>query len=292
MAERNKLSFKDISIEVNDIGAELKSLKKNDREYIWCSDPKYWRFCAPFLFPVVGKLKDLETYINDKLYKIPQHGIVRTRDFKLINKNDNTLEFVNTYNDETLELYPFKYELKVLYTIKENSLETKLTVKNLGDEVMPFNIGAHPAINVPLYQGDSFNDYTLYFEKEENILSPKVMENATLNFNEIVMNKPNINSLKLDKSLFDIDTIIITNVKSRSVELLNKDMKGIRFSFNNFSTLSIWTPKNEAPFLCLEPWMGYNDHYDTDKVFIHKDNIINLNKDEEYSCSYEIEFLD
>ena len=156
---------------------------------------------------------------------------------------------------------------------------------------MPFNIGGHPAFNCPMFEGDKFTDYKIVFEKEENILSPKVESNATLNFGEIVFKKENVKELQLEKSLFDIDTIIVTKIKSQSVQLLNNEEKGIKFSFPGFSTFAIWTPYNEAPFVCLEPWNGYNDHHDTNGVFVEKDDIIKLEKDSEYEVSYNIEIL-
>ena len=51
-------------------GAELKGLSGNDIEYIWKGNPKYWNRSAPFLFPIVGTLKDKETYINGDLFKM------------------------------------------------------------------------------------------------------------------------------------------------------------------------------------------------------------------------------
>ena len=117
------------------------------------------------------------------------------------------------------------------------------------------------------------------------------MSNATLNFNESAMECVDIAKIDLKKSLFDIDTIILPKVKSKSVKLLNKDMKGIKFSYPEFSTLAIWTPYNEAPFVCLEPWIGYNDHHDTNKEFITKDNIVFLKENESFVASYTIELI-
>lgn len=282
---------KNIKIEVSENGAELKSLKSDGIEYIWYSRPEYWRFCAPFLFPIVGTLKDKETIINGKIYKIPQHGIVRTKKFKYLGIKENTMSFVDCYDEETLKTYPFKYQLNVDYILDDNKLTTLLTVKNLGDDVMPFNIGGHPAFNVPLYENETFEDYKIIFEEKESFKSPKVMSNATLNFEEVAMECNDIKEISLKKSLFDIDTIILPTVKSRSVKLVNKELKGIKFTFNNFNTLAIWTPFNDAPFVCLEPWRGYNDRYDSNKEFITKDNLVFLKENDTYQVSYTIELI-
>lgn len=285
------LENNNIKIEVSVNGAELKSLKSDGIEYIWYSKPEFWRFCAPFLFPIVGTLKDKETIINGKVYKIPQHGIVRTREFEFLVQDENVLSFVNKYDENTLEVYPFKYQFKVDYILEDNKLITKVTVTNLGSEVMPFNLGGHPAFNVPLYEGETFEDYSIYFENPETFFSPKVERNATLNFNESAMSRLQLEKIDLKKSLFDIDTIILPKIKSKSVKLLNKDMKGIKFTFEDFKTFAIWTPFNDAPFVCLEPWIGYNDHHDSNKEFITKDDLVFLKENESFSASYVIELI-
>lgn len=285
------LENKNIKIEVSLNGAELKSLKSDGIEYIWYSRPEFWRFCAPFLFPIVGTLKDKETIINGKMYQIPQHGIIRTSLFEYLGIKDNVMSFENKYSEESLKTYPFKYLFHVDYILEDNKLETKITITNLGDEVMPFNLGGHPAFNVPLYERDTFEDYSVYFEENETFVSPKVMSNATLNFSESAMKCENISKIDLKKSLFDIDTIVLPKVKSKSVKLLNKNMKGIKFSYPEYSTLAIWTPYNEAPFVCLEPWIGYNDRHDTNKEYITKDNIVFLKGKESFTASYIIELI-
>ena len=73
--------------------------------------------------------------------------------------------------------------------------------------------------------------------------------------------------------------------------LLNKENKGIKFSYPGFKTLAIWTPFNDAPFVCLEPWIGYNDHHDTKGYFKDKDDIITLKPNEEFSAAFIVEII-
>ena len=70
-------------IETNKSGAELTRIfsKKQNREILWNGDPKYWGRHSPILFPIVGRLKDNETIIEDKVYNITQHGFARDMDF-------------------------------------------------------------------------------------------------------------------------------------------------------------------------------------------------------------------
>ena len=288
---RRTFSNNKIKIEVADRGAELKSLLCDGVEYIWYSDPKYWEYCSPFLFPVVGTLKDKKTKFGEVEYHIPQHGLIRYRDFKFVKMMDNGLSFEFVSDNETLESYPFKFKVNVNYYLNDYELKTEIIIKNLDEKEMLFNIGGHPAFNVPLYKGEKFTDYRVVFSEEESFDSPKVMPNATLNFDEPVLKYRKLKELNLKKELFSIDTIINSKVKSKSVCLLNKENKGLKFSYPKFKTLAIWTPFNDAPFVCLEPWIGYNDHHDTLGYFKDKDDVVTLKPNEEFVCEYMMEII-
>ncbi len=47
-----------LSIEISEKGAELISIEKNGRQYLWSADADFWNRHAPILFPIVGRLQD------------------------------------------------------------------------------------------------------------------------------------------------------------------------------------------------------------------------------------------
>ena len=49
-----------LKIAVADRGAELKSITalSDGTEYLFDSNPKWWKYSSPILFPIVGKLVD------------------------------------------------------------------------------------------------------------------------------------------------------------------------------------------------------------------------------------------
>ena len=53
-----------ITIEVAEHGAEMPSLTKDGREYLWTGDPQFWNRHAPILFPAVGKPFNNEIHVN------------------------------------------------------------------------------------------------------------------------------------------------------------------------------------------------------------------------------------
>jgi len=283
-----------LSVSINTRGAELYSLKsKNGVEYIWQRDPNYWSYCAPILFPIVGSLKDKKTIINGNTYNMNSHGILRTQEFELFHQDENEISFINTFSKESLKSYPFKYKVIVTYTLNGKTLRTNFKVMNEDEHDLPFNIGGHPAFNCPLYPNEEFTDYKVIFELEESFTSPKVESNGTLNFNEPARRYEGLKELNLDYELFSIDTIVIPRVRSKSVRLVNKEGKGIKFSFPNFKSFAIWSPYGKkAPFVCLEPWIGYGDRFDTDYDFYKKDDLIILKSLEEFNAFYDIEVIE
>ncbi len=284
-----------LKVRINSTGAELYSLKSKTTkiEYIWSRDSKYWSYCAPVLFPIVGALKDKKTIIQNKEYKMNNHGFLRTQEFELFQKSDTEISFINTFNEETLELYPFRYKVLITFTLNGSSLKTNFQVINENKEPILFNIGGHPAFNCPLYEGEKFTDYRIEFETEEAFSSPKVENDGTLNFDEPVMRFDYLKEIKLDYELFKIDTIVIPRIRSNSVKLLNKENKGLKLSFSRFKSFGIWTPYGkDAPFICLEPWLGYGDRHNSKHLFHKKDDIVSLRSLEDFNASYDIEIIE
>lgn len=279
---------------INSVGAELYSLKSNlGIEYIWQRDSKYWNRCAPVLFPIVGNLRDKKTIINGNEYHMTIHGFLRDQEFEVFHQSEKEISFVNTFSSETFKVYPFKYKAIITYTLIGKLIRTNYKIVNENEEALPFNIGGHPAFNCPLYEGEKFSDYTIYFSEPETFQSPKVETNGTLNFDAAARSFTNLTKIELDWELFNIDTIVIPRVRSKSVNLLNKNNKGIKFSFPNFISFAIWSPYGKnAPFVCLEPWIGYGDRYNTDYHFEKKDNIIHLKSLEEFNVYYDIEIIE
>ncbi|HSI68665.1 MAG TPA: hypothetical protein VK941_00410 [Gillisia sp.] len=116
-----------LSIAVKDEGAELCSLKnlETNIEHIWQADPEIWSSHAPNLFPVIGVLKNGEYKYDGTTYQMPKHGFVRhNENIKLKEEKTTSLLFSLQYSEETLKIYPFKFDLEML-----NSLDGKtLTV--------------------------------------------------------------------------------------------------------------------------------------------------------------------
>ena len=93
---RHKIENELIAIEVEEHGAELKSLvrKNTGKEYMWKADPKFWGRTSPVLFPFVGAVKDKQFRTKGQTYTMGQHGFARDMDFTLDSQTEDTLWFV------------------------------------------------------------------------------------------------------------------------------------------------------------------------------------------------------
>lgn len=266
---------------INSKGAELNSLQKNNREYIWQGNPEFWAKHSPILFPIVGTLKDNTYFYEEKKYTLPRHGFARDNEFEVLNSTDDSVTFSIKSTLETKKNYPFEFELKLTYQLTENSLEVKYEVENLGQTNLPFSIGGHPAFALP----EAFEMYSLRFEKEENINS-YFLENDLLseNFQELSIDNKD---LRLNYPLFENDALIIKKMMSKSIEIIENDEPLFKFSFDDFPNFGIWTKQN-APFICLEPWFGYSDIENTNQIIIDKEGIINLEKEKTFAASFSV----
>ena len=109
-----------ICISVNSLGAEISSLQTvNDDEYLWQGDPAIWKGQAPNLFPFIGKINNGRYQFEGKKYSISKHGFAKTSEFKLINQSDINLTYRLSDSPETLECYPFKFDLDISFTLDE-----------------------------------------------------------------------------------------------------------------------------------------------------------------------------
>jgi len=229
------LSNTKISASINTIGAELIQLKKDNQNYIWTIDEVFWNKTSPILFPIVGRLKNDSYTFKNKSYSLPRHGFARNFDFKIENKTKNSALFSLKSNAETLQQYPFEFELKMEYRLTKNSLEITYLVSNKSNEVMPFSIGAHPAFAIE----DSFSDYSLQFNEAEEFVSYE-LENEQFSNSFRKINSEN-GQIHLNYSLFEKDALVFKHLKSEKLILLKNKQPHLSVEFEGFPYLGIWT---------------------------------------------------
>lgn len=250
----------------SETGAELQSFQKkdlNDYEYIW-NDPskKFWHRHSPVLFPATGKSNNDQYQLNGKLYPIMQHGFARDCIWKVVNHTDNQVTFSLSESDQTLKYYPFKFTIKITYTLNEKGLAVETEITNNGEDEMPFALGFHPAFSIFNDDNGEFNDYKIVISPVKGSLKKFSAGTVAFISGEVEDFQPaEGNTINLSHDLLDQGFILIANENVQKAELTSSthDRKVI-VELGNFPYLNIWSQEHaNAPFICIEPFAGLPD---------------------------------
>ena len=285
------LENENIKISASTFGGELNNLitKKDNVEFLWNGDEKYWKYHSPILFPIVGKVFNNKYRVENAEYELPQHGLARTREFKMIEKDDNHIVFELLWSEDTLKIYPYKFSLRLSYELLENGVKVGYKVKNLDDKEIYFSIGGHPAFMCPLLSEEKFEDYYFEFNQKENVGTMELDTDKgylTGNTNEFFNNS---NIINLNLELFKYDALVFSNLKSNLITLKsNKNSKELTMDFTGFPYLALWTKPTGAPFICIEPWYGHTDYKDFNGELKDKEGIEKLPIDGEFNAEYKL----
>lgn len=274
-----------ITAEIQELGAEMKRLYSNNTEYLWPGDENIWNYSSPILFPICGGLKDGIYYYNGQKYTLPGHGFARNSMFGVESLKDDEVVFLLRSNEDSKQLYPFDFELRLAYTLIGNSLRIRYDVTNCSDKTMYFSIGSHEGYDCP----EGIQDYDLIFTGPQTLFS-RVRDASGLT-NECYSVLDHTDKLSLGYDLFNRGTLIFENIETKEVTLQKRNSsKALRITFDDFDHFMIWTLK-DAPYVCLEPWCGLPDTFDTTQNLKEKKGIKTLDAGKQRIFEHTIEIL-
>lgn len=288
------LSNDKLSIAVKEHGAELASIRKGEREYLWQAYPEYWKRHSPVLFPIVGSLWNGNYYSHGETFQLGQHGFARDMDFRLVSQSETEVWYELASSAETKRLYPYDFLLTIGYRLHDNVVDVVWKVKNTGVEKMSFQIGAHPAFYWPLLSDetiaegvaamdarlaeDSNRGFFLFEPKADKVTSSLIMEKGCVGADVSKEVELEDGYLAIDTDTFNIDTLILENGQVEAVTLCDKDKNPYLTLKFDAPLVGLWSPPGKnAPFVCIEPWygrtddVGYNGYYEDRKWIQHLD---------------------
>lgn len=273
-----------LKIGVKQFGGELTSVKSKNTgtEYLWQGDADVWKGQSPVLFPIIGRLLEDKYTFNGKEYTMAKHGFARLLEWEHIETTENSLKFLLSDSEETIKIYPFRFELYITFTLDKNRVTVSHDVINKNDSDMYFSIGAHPAFNCNI--GD-----TLTFEHNENLDTYKIDLEKSLLLPERYTVLKDSRDLVITKDIFNEDALIFSDVKSENI-ILHSDLHSRSVKFNTGASpyLGIWA-KPGAPYVCIEPWFGINDSYEKKNDFSQKTGIMKLPQDSSFNFTWYAE---
>ncbi len=279
-----------IDLVVSSLGAEMRSLRFGGAEYLWQGDATYWGERSPLLFPYVGRLTGGKYRLSGREYAMNLHGFARKKEFALEEKTGDRLVFLLEDDSETLQQYPYHFQLWLCYTLRQNQVEVAYKVLNLSEKEMFFGIGGHPGFRLPLEEGLCFEDYYLAFDSPHTPSRIGFTKSCFLNG----INEPYTLAegcrLPLRHDLFDGDAIVLTNVAKRATLKTDKGGRSVSMEFENWPYLGLWqTPKKAAPYLCLEPWLSLPARQDIVEDFACQAGLVRLPAGESWQNAWALE---
>jgi galactose mutarotase-like enzyme len=289
MTNFHQISSDKLSVSISELGAELCSVKdlSTDYEFIWQANPAVWARHAPVLFPIVGKVYQNTLRVKEQEFSLNQHGFARDLLFEPIEIYTNLIKFMLVSSEKTKELFPYDFKFFISYEVIDETIIVSYSVLNTGNETMFFSVGAHPGFNLP---NPKLNQYKIEFEVPENL--DRYLLTDGLQNQQVENLGIEQKWLSLDKSLFDKDAIVLKNLKSKWLKLVQTDGRfAIQLHFEGFPFMGIWSKLGNEEFICLEPWQGIADTFGFEGEITKKEGIIGLEAGKEISFTYAIEFV-
>lgn len=280
-----------LRVKVSSLGAEMQSIRRvaDGTEYLWQGEAQYWARRASNLFPVCGRLWENQYIYRGNTYEMGSHGFARGKEWEVIHQKATALTLQLKPDEETLAAYPFRFVLEMTYSLSEDSLSVTTIVRNEDDKEMPFSIGGHPGFNVPLAEGTEYEDYKLVFDAPCQPLQFVCDENCFFLDKLTLFPLEENQVLPLRHSLFDHDAIFLQKA-ARGVTLCSdKSERSVHVAFPDSPYLGIWhTPRSDAPFVCLEPWVQSPSRAGEVANIENKADMICLAPNEAYRNTYTI----
>ena len=212
----------------------------------------------PLLFPFSGRSLDRGVEgawraPDGNRRPMPQHGFARQSTFRVIRDADASITGELVPDAAAREAYPYDYRFTVEYTFSELSLTCLMQLENLGQEQIPWSAGHHFYFTLPWHKGASRSDYLLHMDARKcACLGPD---------GKLVMQQDREVCHQLsDTSLLDrIHWRLRHNRVSFGPKGGEEDVHLIigedPVPMKNTAVVT-WSESEEAPFYCIEPWMG------------------------------------
>ena len=282
-----------LSLEVNENGGCLKSIydKKRDKELLYQTIEESWKGQDIFIFPFIARLKDGNYTVDNKEYRMRNHGLIRYMKADMVLEDNNDIKASFTSDENTLLQYPFSFKAYSLYHLSRNRIDISYHILNTDNRDMPFEVGAHPAFMLPGEKKDDEFDIsgnTILFTKKMKL--ERILQEKTASFNIKDIDYEETDHIELSKALFhEIPTLILKAKDIDQVTLKKKDGSRITIHKRKSSFLALWSDQKWGNYVAIEPWDGLPDYVDCPKEMKDKKEIKMLKPNDEYVFSYSIE---
>lgn len=220
--------------------------------WFWDPHTEQTRGGIPLLFPICGRLlKDGVPglyHVRGQPFILPIHGFAMRRPWEVIEADvPDALRLRQTDSAQTRAMYPFAFELELHFRVSSEGFSCGLTVRNTGEDPMPFTAGFHSYFVTP---PPGAGKEQTRFEAHPHA---RFLYNETKT--DVIASAP---PPAFPKSIADgdINGLLLEMSSCGDSRLLFPDGFALRqtasplFRFRQFYTLP------DEPFFCDEPWMA------------------------------------
>jgi galactose mutarotase-like enzyme len=213
----------------------------------------------PILFPFCGRSFDggeihFWRDADDIRRPMPIHGLARQGDFQVQRLDEHGFTARFQPGAEAQASYPYQYDFTVSYRFESLRLFVELRLRNHDTKPIPWCAGHHFYFTLPWTEGRTRADYFVRFPLRTTLRQD--FSNGRLQPGPV---------LAEEESLANPNLIDVFHTALRRNTVVFGDRAGggpitLRVGANRtppkHAVVVTWTPDAQAPFYCVEPWMG------------------------------------
>lgn len=225
-------------------GATVVSLTREGEEYLYRDEQNLRsserpRCGIPFLFPIFGRLKEGRFSWKGREYPMEIHGFAHTSVWRAEQQCSDKLVLSLEHNAQTWSQYPFAFRMELTFQVREGSLIIHPSLRNQGQEPMPFQYGFHPYFLTPNPESVRVETHANFFMDGQSE-QPRPFGQGQ---GGIVLAE---GAGEAGGAFLGVEGPSVVDLGDRKVTISQN---------GDYPTLILWTQAGK-PFLCVEPICG------------------------------------
>jgi len=265
-----------LSVSVHPTGAQLCSLFSltTETEYLWQPGHETWPHSSMLLFPNPGRIAQDRVVIGGKVYPATMHGFANDLPFDLIEQSEEKLVLELKDGAYTRKYFPYAFRLQVEFLLEGDTLTQNFRVINDDDKPVYYCLGAHPGFYCPLVLGEKAEDYSLVFDRPQQLKQEELEENTRLLTGKQTPYLQNETKIPLHDHFFDNGPMLFNGIDAETLTLRSSvSGRFVQMGIAGFPNLCLWGVPTRMSLIAIEPWIGTSDRVDTDHVWERKPGI-------------------
>lgn len=231
-------------------GGLVTNLGLNGEEVLYLDEETFYdervnvRGGIPILFPACDRLEQEQYKIGNQLFKMGNHGFARNLPWviKEVDEKSYSITIELNSTEATKIQYPFDFKLTFKFQLCDGAFTIYQSYENYSNYPMPFYAGFHP-----------------YFKAQQKHGSYGIYATKYLDVND--------GQVKSFEGELDITTteeaLILLDSKDQEITFPFNSKKKLSMQYSKeFKYVTLWSQPGK-PFLCIEPWMGKPNSFNT-----------------------------